>query len=163
MAHSVATKSGNLSAMERSLQDELDMELLISKNARVMLTINLWIEAGLVNGDLGYVENIVYKPGSMPPELPPYVMVKFDTYSGIPFDAQNPRTVPISATHRGSTTQIPLRLAWAMIIHKSQGLILEKETIDIGPTERIGMTFVAISRLSCKFPRRSTNNSTIYI
>ncbi|XP_059078134.1 uncharacterized protein LOC131876694 [Cryptomeria japonica] len=132
----VATKSGNLSAMEGSLQDELDMELLISKNARVMLTTNLWIEAGLVNGALGYVENIVYKTGSMPPEPPTYVMVKFDTYSRISFNAQNPKIVPISATHRGSTTQIPLRLAWAMTIHKSQGLTLEKATIDIGPTER---------------------------
>ncbi|XP_057860677.2 uncharacterized protein LOC131069328 [Cryptomeria japonica] len=149
VACSVATKSGNLSAMEGSLQDELDMELLISKNARVMLTINLWIEAGLVNGALGYVENIVYKPRSMPPEPPTYVMVKFDTYSRIPFNAQNPQTVPLSATHRGSTTQIPLRLAWAMTIHKSQGLTLEKATIDIGPTERTGMTFVAISRAYC--------------
>ncbi|XP_059067928.1 uncharacterized protein LOC131858643 [Cryptomeria japonica] len=136
MARSVATKSRNVSAMEGSWQDELDMELLISKNARVMLTTNLWIEVGLVNGALGYVENIVYKPGSMPLEPPTYVMVKFDTYSGIPFDAQIPQTVPISATHRGSTTHIPLRLAWAMTIHKSQGLTLEKATIDIGPTER---------------------------
>ena len=48
---------------------------------------------------------------------------------------------------RGSTTQIPLRLAWALAIHKLRGLTLEKETIDIGPREKIGMKFVAISRV----------------
>ena len=42
---------------------------------------------------------------------------------------------------------MPLRLAWALTIHKSQGLTLEKATIDIRPRERTRMTFVAISRV----------------
>ena len=84
--------------------DELDIELLISRRSRVMLTSNLWIEAGLVNGDLGYVEEIVYKPSSAPPQLPLYVMVKFDAYSGFPFNNEHPKVVPVSAIQRGSTT-----------------------------------------------------------
>ncbi|XP_057838840.2 uncharacterized protein LOC131048788 [Cryptomeria japonica] len=145
IARSIAKKLGTINATEGSSHDELDMELLISKNARVMLTYNLWIEAGLVNGALGYIQKIVYKPGSMPPEPPTYVMVKFDNYFGFPFDDHNPQTVPISIRQRGSIVQIPLRLAWALTIHKSQGLTLAKATIDIGPTERTGMTFVVVS------------------
>ncbi|XP_059073340.1 uncharacterized protein LOC131874117 [Cryptomeria japonica] len=145
IARSIAKKHGTVNATKGSSHDELDMELLISKNARVMLTSNLWIEAGLVNGALGYIQKIVYKPGSMPPEPPTYVMVKFDNYSIFLFDDRNPETVSISIRQRGSTVQIPLRLAWALTIHKSQGLTLAKATIDIGPTERTGMTFVAIS------------------
>ena len=136
VARVIATKLSNYSSIDDNCIDELDIELLISKRSRVMLTSNLWIEAGLVNGALGYVEEIVYKPGSAPPQLPLYVMVKFDAYSGFPFNNEHPQIVPISVVQRGSTTQIPLRLAWALTIHKSQGLTLEKATIDIGPRER---------------------------
>ena len=38
-------------------------------------------------------------------------------------------------------------MAWAITIHKSQGLTLEKATIDIGKKERQGLTFIAISRV----------------
>ncbi|XP_059070787.1 uncharacterized protein LOC131860397 [Cryptomeria japonica] len=136
VACSIAKKLGNVNATEGSSHDELDMELLISKNARVMLTSNLWIEAGLVNGALGYIQKIVYKTRCMPPEPPLYVMVKFDNYSGFPIDDHNPQAVPISIRQRGSTIQIPLRLAWALTIHKLQGLTLAKAIVDIGPTER---------------------------
>ena len=88
---------------------------------------------------------IVYRPRQAPPELPLYIMVKFDNYFGFPFNNVDSKTVPICAVQRGSTTQIPLRLAWALTIHKSQGLTLEKATIDIGPTKRIGLRFAAIS------------------
>ena len=44
--------------------------------------------------------------------------------------------------------QLPLRLAWALTIHKSQGLTLPKAWIDIGKTERTpGVSYVAISRV----------------
>lgn len=43
-------------------------------------------------------------------------------------------------------------MAWALTIHKSQGLTLDKATIDIGNKDHQGLTFIAISRvrqLSC--------------
>jgi len=38
-------------------------------------------------------------------------------------------------------------MAWALTIHKSQGLTLEWATVDIGTKEQQGLTFTAISRL----------------
>jgi energy-coupling factor transporter ATP-binding protein EcfA2 len=47
----------------------------------------------------------------------------------------------------GSFTQIPLRLAWAVTIHKSQGKTFDKTTIDLGRGAfATGQTYVALSR-----------------
>ena len=47
-----------------------------------------------------------------------------------------------------SRQQIPLKLAWAITIHKSQGQTLSKAVIDIGEKEfASGITFVAFSRM----------------
>ena len=46
----------------------------------------------------------------------------------------------------GSFTQYPLRLAWAITIHKSQGLTFEKAIIDAGASFAPGQVYVALSR-----------------
>lgn len=46
----------------------------------------------------------------------------------------------------GSFTQYPLRLAWAITIHKSQGLTFEKAIIDAGESFAAGQVYVALSR-----------------
>lgn len=60
----------------------------------------------------------------------------------------NPETKEISENSIGSFTQIPLRLAWAITIHKSQGLTFEKAVIDAQAAFAHGQTYVALSR--CK-------------
>jgi hypothetical protein len=57
-------------------------------------------------------------------------------------------TKAISETKIGSFSQIPLRLAWAITIHKSQGLTFEKAIIDAEDSFAHGQTYVALSR--CK-------------
>jgi len=58
------------------------------------------------------------------------------------------RTKEITEDVAGSFTQYPLRLAWAITIHKSQGLTFEKAVIDAQAAFAHGQTYVALSR--CK-------------
>jgi hypothetical protein len=60
----------------------------------------------------------------------------------------NPETKAITEDKIGSFTQMPLRLAWAITIHKSQGLTFEKAIIDAQGAFAHGQTYVALSR--CK-------------
>ncbi|XP_059067718.1 uncharacterized protein LOC131858481 [Cryptomeria japonica] len=111
-----------------------------------MLIANLWIQAGLVNGSLGQIKSI-YDTNSKPPDLPKYVVVEFEHYTGPHWDSTNPKFVPIPPITQGSRTQLPLAMAWAIAIHKSQGLTLDKATVDIGKIEKQGLTFTAISQV----------------
>ena len=62
--------------------------------------------------------------------------------------AINQDTKEITEQLAGSFSQIPLRLAWAITIHKSQGLTFEKAIIDAEASFAHGQTYVALSR--CK-------------
>ena len=134
----------------------LEPVLLLAKGARVMLKSNLWAQKGLCNGATGNVLDILYATGQRPPNLPIAVLMQFDKYTGPPFTVSNPTCIPIppisfdwsDGSTRLSRQQLPLRLSYAITIHKSQGQTLSKACIDIGEREKAaGATFVALSRL----------------
>ncbi|CAB3979507.1 ATP-dependent DNA helicase PIF1 [Paramuricea clavata] len=134
----------------------LEPVVFLAKGARVMLTMNLWSSVGLCNGATGTVVDIIYQNNHQPPDLPIAVIVQFENYRGPVFIENQPWCIPICPITVTSQTeigfherqQLPLRLAWALTIHKSQGLTLPKAWIDIGKSERTaGVSYVAISRV----------------
>ncbi len=60
--------------------------------------------------------------------------------------ALNDDTKEITESIDGTFTQIPLKLAWAITIHKSQGLTFEKAVIDAQDAFAHGQVYVALSR-----------------
>ena len=92
-------------------------------------------KVGLCNGATGIVESILYAEGHKPPALPIAVMVNFNEYTGPPFIPSKPKCIPIppvtfewqNGSYRLSRQQLPLRLSYAITIHKSQGQTLSKQ------------------------------------
>lgn len=124
-------------------------ELELKVGAQVMFIKNdSSIEKRYFNGKIGKVISIekdevkVKCPGDdFDIETTP------ETWENINY-AVNPETKAITEDKIGSFTQIPLRLAWAITIHKSQGLTFEKAIIDAQGAFAHGQTYVALSR--CK-------------
>ncbi len=133
--------------------------LYLSKDSKVRLTENLWTEAGLYNGAIGTIYDIIYAADCSPPEIPAVVLVKFPNYTGPTLSINGtelPNIVPIVPLQgdfelRGKNCwrlQIPLKLAWAITTHAAQGSTLEGAWIDLDEREfQPGQTFVALSRV----------------
>ena len=85
------------------------------------------------------------------PSLPIAVMVQFDKYKDVTFEHSG--AIPIVPLHSCTEDnleriQVPLQLSWAITIHKSQGLTIDKAVVDLGPNESVlGLTYVALSRV----------------
>ncbi|WP_202899941.1 helix-turn-helix domain-containing protein [Polaribacter irgensii] len=73
------------------------------------------------------------------------IVTEKETWSNINY-AINEETKAIKEEMIGAFTQIPLRLAWAITIHKSQGLTFERAIIDAEASFAHGQTYVALSR-----------------
>ena len=116
---------------------ELEPVICMAHGARVMLIANLWVDVGLLNGAMGTIVTICYRTAQAPPNLPIAVTVHFDSYTG---PTLSDGTVPITPMRRTwsasggqcSRLQLPLKLAWAVTIHKGQGLTLVKTAVDVG-------------------------------
>ncbi len=133
----------------------LEAQLLLAKGARIMLIANVWSESGLVNSSTGVIQDIIFGEKG-PPSLPVAVFVTFEKYEGPTIaNLEGVKVIPVVPIKRSwkgkngtqcSRSQVPLRLAWTVTAHKSQGLTLEKAKIDLGSKEfAAGLSFVAVS------------------
>ncbi len=98
------------------------------------------------NGKIGIITAISRESVSVqcPNEVDEIVTEK-ETWSNINYSI-NEETKAIKEEMIGAFSQIPLRLAWAITIHKSQGLTFEKAIIDAEASFAHGQTYVALSR-----------------
>ena len=138
----------------------LEPELCLAKGAPVMCTWNGWVEAEIMNGALGTVHDIIYAEGDAPPSIPEAVLVRFEDAKFESYLPDVPGIVkftPISETieptpkskeTEWNRRQFPLRLAYTVTIHKSQGMTLDRVVADLGDKElTIGLSYVAASRV----------------
>jgi hypothetical protein len=70
-----------------------------------------------------------------------------ETWKNIKYNYNKERD-DVDEEEQGSFTQYPVRLAWAITIHKSQGLTFEKAIVDAGASFAPGQVYVALSRLT---------------
>lgn len=124
-----------LSQFDSEASYSLDLELAI--NAQVMLIANTDPESGLVNGSRGVV--VGFCPST---DLP---IVEFVNGIRKPVGCH---TWAIEEYEFVSRSQVPLRLAYALTIHKSQGSSVDSALVDIGSGNfEFGQAYVALSRL----------------
>ncbi len=92
-----AVHEGGLEAKraESDMAKGLEAELLLAKGAWIMLMANLWMRAGLVNGSMGTIREIIFEEDG-PPYLPRAVLISFDHYQGPTITAlDGTKVVPI--------------------------------------------------------------------
>jgi hypothetical protein len=138
-----ANVEGNFS--ESSFPNSEVLELKIG--AQVMFIKNdSSPEKQYFNGKIGTIVNIeddlvtVQCPDD---DFP--IETTFEKWDNIKYSLEE-ETKEINEEIVGAFSQIPLRLAWAITIHKSQGLTFEKAIIDAGASFAHGQTYVALSR-----------------
>ncbi len=126
-----------------------DHELILKDGAKVML-LNNDREGRWINGDMGKIVEIDKREPVVRVELEGGRIVKVTPYKWqkIKYDF-NKKEDKIEAKEVGSFSQLPIRLAWATTIHKSQGKTFNKAIIDFqSGTFSHGQAYVALSR--CK-------------
>lgn len=136
--------SGNkqrLQMLERNCLAPSVLKLRIG--AQVMMLKNTFQEEGIVNGSLGVVSGFS-KEG--------YPLVEFlngvekeikpQPWTVDEFDMEKFDMVPVATIE-----QIPLRLSWAITVHKSQGMTLDKIRCQLGKAFAEGQVYVALSRV----------------
>jgi ATP-dependent DNA helicase PIF1 len=135
--YTVATK-GKDALVAGLLKGCLSPEVLDLKVGAVVMCTKNNPRAGFVNGTLGKI-------------------VDFQTYTRYPvIETRAGKRITIEPMEwmieengkvKASITQIPLRLAWAITVHKSQGMSLDSAVMDLSDVFEYGQGYVALSRV----------------
>ena len=117
--------------------------LLLKINAQVMMIKNTYQKDGIINGSLGVVRDFSVKKN--------YPIVEFVNGSLLTISPEEWLIERFDELKQemiieAKMTQIPLVASWAITIHKSQGLTLDKIYCDLSDIFTAGQAYVALSR-----------------
>ena len=133
-----ASFKGSEALIETLKRSVLALENLeVKVGAQVMFVRNNY-EAGYVNGTLGRISGFTEKG---------FPLVKTMDNDLIEAALETWAIEDETGKALASFTQVPLRLAWAITIHKSQGMTLDSAMIDLSKAFEKGQGYVALSRL----------------
>ena len=122
-----------------------DEVLSLKKGAQVMFIRND-SEAGFYNGKLGKVTDIAANGQvTVTDSDGENIIVCPSEWTNIQY-ALDEESGEIKQNIIGTFKQLPLRIAWAITIHKSQGLTFDRVIIDAGAAFAFGQVYVALSR-----------------
>ncbi len=121
-----------------------EADLVLKEGAQVMFLKNDNIQKRYFNGKIGTIkyleqDNITVEADGFE------INVAKETWENSRYTL-NRADGKLEQETLGTFTQFPLRLAWAITIHKSQGLTFEKVMIDAGSAFSSGQVYVALSR-----------------
>lgn len=137
-----ATIEGEFS--EKSFPAEV--KLMLKEGAQVMFLKNDVVGKKYFNGKIGRIVNLsqnkieVLCEGDERP-----IDVKPEIWTNVQYSLNRALQV-VEEKQLGSFVQYPLRLAWAVTIHKSQGLTFDRAVIDAASSFSAGQVYVALSR-----------------
>ncbi|CAA6803189.1 MAG: putative helicase [uncultured Sulfurovum sp.] len=131
------TSKGSVKNIEKIFKTALVLEELTLKKGAMVIFIKNNPEKFYVNGTTGVVMGF---DGDIP-------IVQTTTGRKIRVVADDWQLENDKGENVATVSQVPLRLAWAITIHKSQGMTLDAAQIDLSQTFEVGQGYVALSRI----------------